>query len=176
MASSTTNENRLRFSRGQLYAKGERISSAAVLTPDETATVTAPCIAAQQKRDGEGAGGYHITIATKEEITLMLARIAADQGMATPLTGDAGEAAIMALIQARIDHHEWASLGLGRAANGGNRAYYRVVIWPCVARIRAEFGLPSRHLHITVGFAPSDVHDIDKGVNSIIKFDPTRVS
>jgi hypothetical protein len=156
-ASSSTSgsgDNRVRFSRGQLYAKGPRISSTSTVTSDEVATITATCIANQQKRDGNGHDGYHITIATKDEIPLILARLAADNGSTTPLTGDAGEAAIMTLINDRIDHNEWADIGLGRSSSGTAKGFYRVIIWPGVARFRAQLGLPYRHLHITLGFAP----------------------
>jgi Swiss Army Knife, 2H phosphoesterase domain/R3H domain len=58
---------------------------------------------------------------------------------------------------------DWRALdGLGYARKGTSEAYFRVVEWPSANALRARLGLALRNLHVTVGFYPSDVHQVPK--------------
>lgn len=59
-------------------------------------------------------------------------------------------------------------LGLGRASNKeGCVAYYRVLVWPEINRIRQELGLEPHDLHVTVGFKTADVHGVTKDATTL---------
>ncbi|CAO3593949.1 unnamed protein product [Absidia cylindrospora] len=46
-------------------------------------------------------------------------------------------------------------------------SYFRVIHWPFGQKLRAHFGLPPTHFHVTVGFDPKDVH-LPKGPNTLL--------
>lgn len=58
--------------------------------------------------------------------------------------------------------------GIGRAEKEDNVAYFVVASSPEVQAWRRELGLPQHHLHITLGFAPKDVHGVDKSDTTIV--------
>ncbi|ORZ23961.1 hypothetical protein BCR42DRAFT_401923 [Absidia repens] len=46
-------------------------------------------------------------------------------------------------------------------------SYFRVIHWPFGQKLRAHFGLPPTHFHVTVGFDPKDIHS-PKGPNTLL--------
>ena len=54
-------------------------------------------------------------------------------------------------------------------------AYFVAVCWPSGQALRCACGLPPKDFHATLGFGPSgDVHDVPKGVGSLLKPRPWR--
>ncbi|KAF9478075.1 ATP dependent DNA ligase [Pholiota conissans] len=97
------------------------------------------------------SSGYHITIATKEELKSL-----------TP------EQHLQATSSIPDTRHIF-SAGLGGKPKIG--AYWVVIIWAAGQQIRKRLGLPAKHFHITL--SSNDVHDVDKGVASLLgKADP----
>ena len=62
-------------------------------------------------------------------------------------------------------------LGLGRASKDGCVAFYRVLAWPEVDRIRAELGLDPHDFHVTVGFKTADVHGVKKDASTLCELE-----
>ncbi len=61
-------------------------------------------------------------------------------------------------------------VGLGMGANDKAAAYFIVVQSEEIDQFRKELGLGNRDLHVTLGFYPEDIHDIDKSVSALIDF------
>ncbi|KAF8195092.1 ATP dependent DNA ligase [Pholiota molesta] len=90
--------------------------------------------------------GYHITIATKDELRSL-----------TPEQH-------LQVKSIRPDTRYIFSAGLGGKPHAG--AYWVVIIWAAGQQIRKQLGLPPKHFHITLSAA--DVHDVDKGIESLL--------
>lgn len=58
-------------------------------------------------------------------------------------------------------------LGLGTT----NGAYYLVVHYPSADKYRSKMNLKPYDFHITLGFNICDVHDVDKGISTLIKYE-----
>ncbi|KAF9535609.1 ATP dependent DNA ligase [Crepidotus variabilis] len=86
---------------------------------------------------------YHVTLATKEE-----------------LRGISSEK----LEAINPDVRSVFPLGLGSQSHTG--VYWAVVIWAAGQQIRKQLGLQPKHFHITL--TSSDIHDIAKGINSLL--------
>jgi hypothetical protein len=65
---------------------------------------------------------------------------------------------------------EWSArvLGIGRQTDSTSETYFIVLSSPEVDRFRALLGLEPRHLHITLGFWPSDIYDRPKDAQTLI--------
>ena len=60
-------------------------------------------------------------------------------------------------------------IGLGRAAQDGHEAYFRVVQWPEANRLRTQLGLQPADFHITVGFRTQDIHGVKKDWTTLVE-------
>jgi atypical dual specificity phosphatase len=104
------------------------------------------------ERDGED---YHITIIAKSE-----SHIPPDK------------------IEYITDHYEWnkyAIIGQGSTSKGDAKAHYYIVWYPAGNKLRELMKLPPKDFHITIGFDNSDIHDTDKGVNTLIALNPKLI-
>jgi hypothetical protein len=63
---------------------------------------------------------------------------------------------------------DWEALGLGHVRADGNEAFFIVVKWPAMNRLRMSIGLQETDFHITVGFKPRDVHDVEKDETTLL--------
>lgn len=59
--------------------------------------------------------------------------------------------------------------GIGRIRKINNVAYYILVHSIQIQEFRGQFGLKPKDLHITLGFNPNDIYDINKGKETLIK-------
>ena len=59
-------------------------------------------------------------------------------------------------------------VGIGRQANDVTETYYVVVESTQAQDFRRRLGLPPRDLHITLGYDPSDIYDMPKGLNTLV--------
>lgn len=64
---------------------------------------------------------------------------------------------------------DWAVEGLGKAENEKSKTYFMVISWDTGNQIRRGLGLPPKDFHVTVGFDPTDIHDANKGLGSLVK-------
>jgi len=88
-------------------------------------------------------GEYHITIINAEEIA-SLPPDTFEKDTRYEITG------------------EPIQRGLGKAEQGKDVVYFIVVDWPEAQKFRAQFGLPPRDFHITMGFSNKDIHNVRK--------------
>ncbi|KAK4516518.1 uncharacterized protein ATC70_011490 [Mucor velutinosus] len=58
-------------------------------------------------------------------------------------------------------------LGLGSTESADAKTYYKVIYWPQGQMIRQYVGLGKSNFHVTVGFAPRDVHQY-KGPGTLV--------
>lgn len=100
----------------------------------------------QQLRDG---GGYHITVVNPAELEELV-----ETGMDILLTN--------LPMQCRL-------VGLGRARQEGDTAYFVVCESEELQHFRASLGLGRKDMHVTLGFEAADVHEIAKDATTLIK-------
>ncbi|KAL9550468.1 hypothetical protein MBANPS3_004712 [Mucor bainieri] len=62
-------------------------------------------------------------------------------------------------------------LGLGSTESANAKTYYKVIYWPHGQMMRQFVGLGMSNFHVTVGFAPRDVHQY-KGPGSLVCLQP----
>ncbi|KAH9486205.1 Dual specificity protein phosphatase 23 [Psilocybe cubensis] len=97
---------------------------------------------------------YHITVITKDELRM----ISSEQ--------------IQKITSTEVDPKSLFSLGIGGKEQAG--IYWVVIIWAAGQKLRKQAGLPPKHFHITL--SSNDIHDVDKGINSLISRDLPEVS
>lgn len=107
--------------------------------------VSSRLIANQQSRD---FGRYHITLITPVEYR--------DLGLTTEKIKHIGR------------HAHCVIHGIGVAAGQGNTCYFLVVTSSEMQCIRTSYGLAPNDLHITLGFDIDDVHNVPKGLPTVL--------
>jgi tRNA uridine 5-carbamoylmethylation protein Kti12 len=98
--------------------------------------VPEPAWKAQEVRDNFH---HHITVFTPEEMSLIPSRDLL-------LLGDVSESVVM------------FELGLAHLQKGCVQSWYAVIYCPFLQRIRKQFNLPEKQLHITLGFYEQDLY------------------
>jgi len=112
--------------------------------------------------DFQSRGEYHITVLDPRDAkVLKQAHGCSNQGLEEWMKSQHG-ATISGTPQ---------SLGIGRASDGSNEAYFEVIDWPEAQQWRGEQGLGPKDFHVTVGFKGSDVHGVPKDRSTIISID-----
>jgi len=106
----------------------------------------------QQQRD---RGKYHLTLLPTMEFNQISARMGYDKFL-NYLEGIF-----------KVEISDLKLLGLGKAENAGNEAYYIVVKSEMLDMIRENLELTEKDFHITLGFKWKDVHGVRK--NEIMK-------
>eukprot|EP00300_Choanocystis_sp_HF-7_P000115 c10099_g1_i1.p1 GENE.c10099_g1_i1~~c10099_g1_i1.p1 ORF type:complete len:1245 (+),score=232.27 c10099_g1_i1:42-3776(+) len=149
----------VRVVRGALVCVGPAIEFAA-----RSLGPTRPTIEFCGPREARDGPAHHITIATKDELRIVL-----QQGDQESARAGALEQILRAAQALDVD---LLDLGLGSAMSGKAKAYFKVILWPAANRFRARFDLPPHDFHITVGFNPSDCHNISKGITSLLPTQP----
>jgi len=61
------------------------------------------------------------------------------------------------------------TLGIGRVQKDNEEVYYYVVVWPVGNLFRRNLGLQSKYLHVTLGFKYVDIHNVNKGITTLLK-------
>ncbi|PPQ79414.1 hypothetical protein CVT25_002684 [Psilocybe cyanescens] len=89
---------------------------------------------------------YHITFITKDE----LRKLSTEQ--------------IQRATSINVNASSIFSLGIGGKERAG--AYWVIIIWAAGQQMRKRLELPPKHFHVTLSSA--DIHDVDKGVTSLI--------
>jgi len=59
--------------------------------------------------------------------------------------------------------------GLGQVKQADKSTFFVVVESPQAQKIRQGLGLSKKDFHVTLGFYPTDIYGVDKGVSSLIK-------
>lgn len=109
--------------------------------------VPQPYIQKQIERDGEI---HHITLILKNEIS-----------------NDINET--LSQIKSTNGIEQLEIIGTGRVKrDDGDEVYFGIVFWPIGNKIRRELNLPHKDFHVTLGFKHKDVHDVNKGLNTLI--------
>lgn len=108
------------------------------------------------KRDGDD---YHITLIEPSEM----------KRLKTDPCGSLTEKQILDTIEASNIKRslDLRMVGLGRASNGSASCTYIVVLSNALQKLRKDFNLSSKDLHVTIGFIESDVHGICKDMKTI---------
>ncbi|KAI8384195.1 hypothetical protein BD560DRAFT_385281 [Blakeslea trispora] len=135
------------------------------------------------ERDGRN-NGHHITVVNHLEIASLV-----ELDMANATHSDDQQAKLLKklrrekLFEIREDAigllgpvARWekpVDLGLGQCRDGDAITYFRVVHWPFGQELRRQLGLNFTNFHITVGFAPNDVH-LYKGPASLVCLQPDQ--
>ena len=127
-------------------------------------------IANRVARDGEEA---HMTVINSKELSTIVKEIKERNKEENKYNGTTKE--IESAIKKDILHKAKQNFdsnlenkGLGKASKDNSEAYFMVISWDAGNNIRKEFGLDPKDFHITVGFNPSDVHGMSKGISSLI--------
>ena len=62
------------------------------------------------------------------------------------------------------------NLGIGKTNAQKSTAFYCVILWPETLKFRRNVKLSHNafYPHITLGFAPNDIHDVNKGYDTIL--------
>lgn len=127
-------------------------------------------LASKRARDGSE---HHITLFNPGEVRVLVEKVAEvlrekDPSLSKGKSRDEAKHSLRRLLAADLDE-DWRAEGLGRAVAGPDEAYFVVIAWPRVGKLRAEFGLPpDKDLHITVGFKGKDVHGVPKGRGTLV--------
>lgn len=100
----------------------------------------------QQLRDG---GGYHITVVSPAELGELV-----ETDMDILLTNQP--------MQCRL-------IGVGRARQEGDTAYFIVCESEELQHFRASLGLGRKDMHVTLGFEAADVHKVAKDATTLIE-------
>jgi len=108
----------------------------------------------RERRDGKE---HHITILSKIELGTLGLEKNSDRSNFEKL---------MDRVQKIEDN--WIDEGVGKALQGENEAFFKVLTWPSANLFREELGLPHSQFHITIGFKLSDIHGIDKSKATLI--------
>lgn len=120
-------------------------------------------------RQQEGGQHFHMTFISPPELKQLVRTYPPLQD----IESHKKKATLMSHIMEMMgDAQSWElplDLGLGRARDQESEAFFHVVYWPYGQGIRAKLGLtPTPFFHITVGFMPKDVHDVDKGLATLL--------
>ncbi|KAL7319163.1 putative tRNA threonylcarbamoyladenosine biosynthesis protein kae1 [Mucor circinelloides] len=121
-------------------------------------------------RDG-AENGHHITVINHLEIAEKAPKTLLDENgnQQLPVSNKQknrlfkqGQQILLSKILDQFgDVSEWekpVDLGLGYTESANAKAYYKVIYWPHGQMIRHYLGLGMSNFHVTVGFAPRDVH------------------
>lgn len=108
------------------------------------------------------ANPYHITVLTKDELRSLTPLMTPHQIL------DRLQKAL-SLEKPRL--HD---VGIGGHPPRKPNVFFVVVIWAKGQQLRKQFGLPPKQFHITL--SKSDVHDIDKGVSTLLTPFPHNAS
>ncbi|CAK9098582.1 Pectin acetylesterase 3 [Durusdinium trenchii] len=109
-------------------------------------------VARRVERDG-AQDAFHVTVLLPQEAKRALATFNKDTLVAMASEAALGEARPL-------------KLGIGRAGKGA--VVFAVLEWPAMQDFRRRLGLPRKALHLTLGFAQADLHDVDKSLDSIV--------
>ncbi|KAL0138893.1 hypothetical protein V8B55DRAFT_1518818 [Mucor lusitanicus] len=136
-------------------------------------------------RDGADKG-HHITVINHLEIADKAPKTLQDEDGNHQLPTSSkqrnrlfkqGQQTLLATILNQFgDASEWAKpvdLGLGSIESVQAKTYYKVIYWPHGQMIRQYVGLGKSNFHVTVGFAPRDVHQY-KGPGTLVCLQPNQ--
>lgn len=59
-------------------------------------------------------------------------------------------------------------LGVGTASNSKSQAWFGVIRSPMIDDWRRTLGLPQHDLHVTLGFTAVDIHNVPKGLSTLV--------
>jgi len=100
----------------------------------------------QVERDGNT---HHVTLLLKNELNddfdTVLGRIKATDGIDKMIT-----------------------IGTGHVTKGDDDVFYEVMFWPIGNKIRSDLNLQPKDFHATLGFKNVDLHDVNKGLHTIM--------
>eukprot|EP01080_Neovahlkampfia_damariscottae_P009573 gene9573-1776_t len=78
------------------------------------------------------------------------------------------DSTIMLHLMAEVLEDDFIDLGLGKVSKNGNEVYFKVLEWKSASIFRKKLGLSSKDYHITVGFKESDIHNVSKGIDTLV--------
>ena len=67
-----------------------------------------------------------------------------------------------------VNETPFETIGLGQVTKQKNQTMFLIVDWPQANEARRRLKLEPKQFHATIGFRTSDIHDVDKGPNSLI--------
>ncbi|VBB18761.1 dual specificity phosphatase [Yasminevirus sp. GU-2018] len=120
----------------------------------------------RQIRDGDD---YHVTVVHSSEI-----QTADIKNRLSTLMTELGKSDVLSKILS-----DTLLVGVGEASSQSkDRASctFIVVKSKSLTDIRAKLNLLPKDLHITLGFSPVDVHDVDKSLKTIFSYSPTHLT
>lgn len=136
-------------------------------------------------RDGADKG-YHITVINHLEIAEKAPKTLQDENgkQKLPTTNKQksrlfkqGQHTLLSAILDQFgDASGWEKpidLGLGSTELADAKTYYKVIYWPHGQTMRQHVGLGKSNFHVTVGFAPRDVHQY-KGPGTLVCLQPSQ--
>eukprot|EP01027_Heterolobosea_sp_BB2_P027246 GEZU01042540.1.p1 GENE.GEZU01042540.1~~GEZU01042540.1.p1 ORF type:complete len:324 (-),score=113.41 GEZU01042540.1:251-1222(-) len=126
-------------------------------------------IKSKEKRDGRDI--HHITLMIKSEIKHSLESMKHVPYYADYSKDKKGGIQILLNIIADRVVDDWVDHGLGCVRQGNNEAYFKVISWPSASQLRADLGLKPKDFHITIGFKSADIHDVCKGLSTLVVSD-----
>lgn len=98
---------------------------------------------------------FHLTILSPREYQL------ADKAIMKKLLGSASNHSFSSQLNVTL-------FGLGKVVQDDNTAFYVIAQSADAQLIRQRFILPTKDFHITLGFNPSDIYGVDKGLSTLI--------
>lgn len=103
----------------------------------------------QKNRDH---GKYHITLIPVHELNMLINKL--------------GHSSVLNKLELILDKSfdDLKFMGLGKASDGDNNAYFIVVKSEFLDMIRESYDLPKKDLHITVGFKNKDIFNVRKNI------------
>lgn len=132
-------------------------------------------------RDGVDKG-HHITVINHLEIaerapkTLQDGQPPTSNKQKNKLFKQGQQALLSAILDQFGDASGWErpiDLGLGSTESADAKTYYKVIYWPHGQMLRQYVGLGKSNFHVTVGFAPRDVHQY-KGPGTLVCLQPSQ--
>jgi tRNA nucleotidyltransferase/poly(A) polymerase len=108
-------------------------------------------------------GEFHITIIEPPEVS-KIAKTLKGQGLSSAEV----DAQLKTKVGALTVDGEPQMIGLGKQTSGGNETYFAVVKWPEAQLLRDQLGLPSKDLHITLGFKEKDIYGVPKDETTLV--------
>ncbi|GAN03972.1 hypothetical protein MAM1_0052d03428 [Mucor ambiguus] len=134
-------------------------------------------------RDGADKG-HHITVINHLEIAEKAPKTLQDENgneqlpasnkQKTRLFKQGQQILLSTILDQFGDASGWEKpidLGLGSTESANAKTYYKVIYWPHGQTIRQYVGLGTSNFHVTVGFAPRDVHQY-KGPGTLVCLQP----
>jgi hypothetical protein len=131
----------------------------------------------QKRVDRDGTEHYHMTIITKAEYKEIMARNDIGSTVGVEVHDDDSDSSAISILTANeissilssscLSASILFAVGVSVYHSNSNVVTFLTTFCDFADRIRSKLGLEPKSFHITLGFAVSDVHDIDKSFQSI---------